>query len=125
MLQLRSLVKVADNSGAKTLRVFTVLGGTRKRYAQIGELVVGSVQTADPRHMNKTIKRRDIVRCVVVRQRHPIRRSDGSTLRFDENAVVVVDEKKQPKATRIFGPIPRELKEKGYDSIFSMAEEVV
>ncbi|PIR88109.1 MAG: 50S ribosomal protein L14 [Candidatus Harrisonbacteria bacterium CG10_big_fil_rev_8_21_14_0_10_45_28] len=125
MLQLRSLVKVADNSGAKTVRVFTVLGGSRKRYAQIGELVVASVQTADPKHMNKMVKKRDVVRCVVVRQRHPIRRRDGSVLRFDENAVVIVDEKKQPKATRIFGPIPRELKEKGFDSIFSMAEEVV
>lgn len=125
MLQLRSLVKVADNSGAKTVRVFTVLGGSRKRYATIGDVVVASVQTAEPRHAGKQVKKKDVVKCVVVRQRHPIRRKDGSRLRFDENAVVIIDDKKQPKATRIFGPIPRELKEVGYDAIFSLAEEVV
>ena len=125
MLQPQSLAKVADNSGAKTVRIFTVLGSTRKRYARIGELVVASVQTAEPRHAGKSVKKKDIVRCVVVRQRHPIKRADGSVVRFDENAVVIIDEKKQPKGTRIFGPIPRELKEKGFDSIFSMAQEVV
>ncbi|PIR87067.1 MAG: 50S ribosomal protein L14 [Candidatus Harrisonbacteria bacterium CG10_big_fil_rev_8_21_14_0_10_49_15] len=125
MLQLRSLVKVADNSGAKSVRVFTVLGGTRKRYAQIGDLVVASVQTAEPRHAGKAIKKKDVVKCLVVRQRHPLRRPDGSVVRFDENAVVIIDDKKQPRATRVFGPVPRELKEKGFDAVFSLAEEVV
>ena len=121
MLQIRSVVKVADNSGAKLIRVFTVLGGSRKRYAQIGEIVVASVQVAEPR---KAIKKKDIVKCVIVRQRHPIRRPDGSVIRFDENAVVIIDEKKEPKGTRIFGPVPRELKER-FETIFGMAEEVV
>jgi large subunit ribosomal protein L14 len=121
MLQIRSVVKVADNSGAKLIRIFTVLGGSRKRYSQIGEIVVASVQAAEPR---KAIKKGDKVKCVVVRQRHPIRRPDGSVIRFDENAVVIIDEKKEPKGTRVFGPIPRELKDK-YETIFSMAEEVV
>ena len=121
MLQIRSVVKVADNSGAKLIRIFTVLGGSRKRYAQIGEIVVASVQSAEPR---KAIKKKDKVKCVVVRQRHPIRRPDGSVIRFDENAVVIIDEKKEPKGTRIFGPLPREIKDK-FETIFGMAEEVV
>ena len=122
MLQIRSVVKVADNSGAKLIRIFTVLGGSRKRYAQIGEIVVASVQSAEPR---KAIKKKDIVKCVVVRQRHPIRRPDGYVIRFDENAVVIIDDKKEPKGTRVFGPVPREIRDKGYETIFSMAEEVV
>ncbi len=121
MLQIRSVVKVADNTGAKLIRVFTVYGGSRKRYARLGEVVNASVQSAEPR---KAIKKKDIVKCVVVRTRAPIRRADGTVLRFDENAVVIVDEKKQPKGTRVFGPIPRELKER-YEAIFSLAEEVV
>ena len=121
MLQIRSVIKVADNSGAKMIRIFTVLGGSRKRYAEIGDIVVASVQTAEPR---KPIKKGDKLKCVVVRQRHPIRRPDGSVIRFDENAVVIIDEKKEPKGTRVFGPIPRELKAK-YESIIGMAEEVI
>jgi large subunit ribosomal protein L14 len=122
MLQIRSIAKVADNTGAKFVRVFTILGGSRKRYARIGEVVNASVQSAEPR---KAIKKKDKVKCVIVRQRHPIRRADGTVIRFDENAVVIVDEKMQPKGTRVFGPVPREIKEKGFESIFTMAEEIV
>ncbi len=123
MIQERSILKVADNSGAKIIRCFRVLGATRKRYARIGEVIVASVQSAEPR---KAIKKKDIVRAVIVRQRQPFRRTDGSYVRFDENAAVIIDkEKKEPKATRIFGPIPREIKEKGYETIASMAKELV
>ena len=122
MVQERSVIKVADNSGAKTIRVFRILGGSRKRYAHLGEIVIASVQTAEPR---KAVKKKDIVKCLVVRTANPIRRSDGSYVRFDNNAVVLIDEKKQPRCTRIFGPIPREIKEKGFDAIFSLAEEIV
>ncbi|MFA5098877.1 MAG: 50S ribosomal protein L14 [Candidatus Paceibacterota bacterium] len=121
MIQERSILKVADNSGAKIVRCFRILGGTRRRYASVGDIVVASVQKAEPR---KALKKKDIVRVVVVRQRNPLRRNDGSYIRFDENAVVVVD-KKEPKATRIFGPIPREIKEMGYEKIATMAEEIV
>lgn len=121
MIQERSILKVADNSGAKIVRCFRVLGGSRRRYARIGDLIVASVQVAEPR---KPVKKKDIVRALVVRQRAPLRRPDGSYIRFDDNAVVLVD-KKEPRATRIFGPIPREIKEKGYDTIASLAEELV
>ncbi|MDI6734056.1 MAG: 50S ribosomal protein L14 [Patescibacteria group bacterium] len=121
MIQERAILKVADNSGAKTVRCFRVLGGGRKRYARIGELIIASVQVAEPR---KQVKKKDIVRALIVRQRAPWRRLDGSYIRFDDNAVVLVD-KKEPRATRIFGPIPREIKEMGYDTIASLAEELV
>lgn len=122
MIQERSLLKVADNSGAKVIRCFRVLGGTRKRYARIGDLIVASVQSAEPR---KQIKKKEIVRAVIVRSRAATRRKDGSYVRFDENAAVIVDAKKEPRGTRIFGPIPRELKEKGYDKIVSLAQDIV
>lgn len=122
MIQERAILKVADNSGAKTVRCFRILGGSRKRYARVGDIIVASVQVAEPR---KPIKKKDIIKAVLVRQRHPIRRPDGSYVRFDENAVVLIDEKKEPKSTRIFGPLPREIKEKGFDTIMSMAEEIV
>ena len=115
-------MKVADNSGAKFVRIFRLLGGSRKRYARLGEIVIASVQSAEPR---KAVKKKEIVKCIIVRTANAIRRADGTRLRFDENAVVLVDEKKQPRATRIFGPLPRELKEKGFDSIFSLADEIV
>lgn len=121
MLQLRSIVAVADNSGAKKVGVFKVLGGTRKRYAQIGDVVVVSVKEAEPR---KLVKKKDILRALVVRQRQNFRRADGSYIRFDENAVVIL-EGKEPKGGRIFGPIPREIKERGYDTIASLAQEIV
>lgn len=122
MIQERSILKVADNSGAKTVRCFRVLGGTRRRYARIGDIVVASVQTAEPR---KNVKKKDKVKVLVVRQRAPMRRVDGSYVRFDENAVVVVDAKKEPVGTRVFGPMPRELKAKGFDKLMTMAEEIV
>ena len=122
MIQERTILKVADNSGAKTVRCFRVLGGSRKRYAGLGDIVVASVQVAEPR---KAVKKKDVIKAVIVRTRDAIRRPDGSLLRFDDNAAVLIDEKKNPKATRIFGPLPRELKGKGFDSIFSMAEEIV
>ena len=124
MVQERTVLKVADNSGAKIVRCFRVLGGSRKRYARIGDVVVASVQSAEPR--NKLgIKKKDIIRAVVVRSKAPMRRRDGSYVRFDENAVILIDVKKLPRATRVFGPIPKELKEKGYDKIVSLAPVIV
>lgn len=126
MLQDRSLVKIADNSGGIIGRVFKVLGATRKRYAEIGDEVVISIQTAQPR---KAVKKKEVHRAVVVRQTKPFRRKDGSYVRFDENAVVLVvgsgKEPKEPKANRVFGPIPREVVERGYQKIGSLAPEVV
>ena len=122
MIQERSILKVADNSGAKTVRCFRVLGGTRHRYANVGDIIVTSVQAAEPR---KSVKKKDVVKVLVVRTKNAIRRHDGSYVRFDENAVVLIDAKKEPIATRIFGPLPRELKEKGYEKLMTMAEEIV
>lgn len=123
MIQPQSIVKITDNSGAKIGRVFKVLGGSKKRYAEVGEVVVLSVQTAEPRKMTK---KKDVVYGVVVRQKKPFRRRDGSYVSFDDNAVVLIDKaKKEPKANRVFGPIPRELAEAGYQKIISLAPEVV
>lgn len=121
MLQPRSIVQVADNTGAKRVGVFKVLGGTRRRYAQIGDIVVVSVKVAEPR---KAVKKKDILKAVVVRQRAPWRRKDGTVIRFDDNAVVILDGI-EPKGGRIFGPIPREIKEKGFQTIASLAQELV
>ncbi len=125
MIQPRSIVKIADNSGAKIGRVFKVLGGAKKRYASIGELVTLSVQKAEPR---KEIKKKAVLTALVVRQKAPLRRKDGSYIRFDENAVIIVDKKKGeliPRGNRIFGPIPREIAEAGHSAIVSMAPEVI
>ena len=123
MVQPQSIVKIADNSGAKIGRVFKVLGGSKKRYARIGDLVVLSVQVAEPRKM---LKKKEICHAVVVRSKQPTRRADGSYIKFDENAVVIVDkEKREPRANRVFGPIPREVSEAGYQRIASMAPEIV
>jgi large subunit ribosomal protein L14 len=123
MIQPRSIVNIADNSGAKIGRIFKVLGASHKRYAEIGEMVILSVQKAEPR---KSIKKKDVLRAVVVRQTKPIRRSDGSYIRFDENAVVIIEkEKKEPIAGRIFGPIPREVGQAGFKTIASKAPEIV
>jgi large subunit ribosomal protein L14 len=126
MIQDRSLVKIADNSGGIIGRIFKILGGSKKRYAGIGEEVVLSIQTAQPR---KAVKKKDVHRAVVVRTRNALRRKDGSYIRFDENAVVLIvgsgKEPKEPKANRVFGPIPRELVEKGYQKIASLAPEIV
>ena len=121
MLQLRSIVNVADNTGAKKVGVFKVLGGSKKRYAELGDIVVVSVKVAEPR---KAVKKKEVLRAVVVRQRKPFRRKDGTYIRFDDNAVVILDGK-EPKGGRIFGPIPREIKERGFNTIASLAEEVV
>lgn len=112
---------VADNTGAKKVGVFKVLGGSKKRYAQLGDIVVVSVKVAEPR---KLVKKKEVLRAVVVRQKKAFRRKDGTYIRFDDNAVVILDGK-EPKGGRIFGPIPREIKEKGFNTIASLAEEVV
>ena len=123
MIQPQTLVKITDNSGAKIGRIFKVLGGSKKRYARIGEIVVLSVQTAEPR---KLVKKKDVLHAVVVRQKQPFRRRDGSYIRFDENAVVIIEKgKKEPRAGRVFGSIPREIGEIGYQKIVSLAPEVV
>ena len=124
MIQLRSVLQIADNSGAKIGRVFKILGSSKKRYAEIGELVVVSVQKAEPR---KAVKKKDVHHAVVVRQTKAYRRRDGSYVRFDENSVVLVDKTsgKEPIAGRIFGPVPRELSELGYQTIISRAPEVI
>jgi len=123
MIQPQSIVKVADNTGAKIGRVFKVLGGSKRRYARVGDLVILSVQVAEPR---KAVKKKDILTAVVVRSSQPFRRRDGSYIRFDENAVVIVDKaKKEPQANRVFGPIPRELAELGYQKVVSLAPEVL
>lgn len=123
MIQPQSIVTIADNSGGRLGRVFKVPGGSKKRYAEVGEVVVLSIQSAEPR---KLVKKKDIVYGVIVRQRKPFRRKDGSYVSFDENAVVLVEkEKKEPRATRVFGPIPREVGEAGYQKVVSLAPEVV
>lgn len=120
MIQAETQLKVADNSGAKLIECFKVLGGSRKRYAKVGDIIVASVKSAEPRGM---VKKKDVVKAVIVRQKKPLRRKDGSYIRFDENAAVVLDGN-DPKGTRIFGPIARELREKGFTKIVSLAEEV-
>lgn len=122
MIQEGTILKVADNSGAKIVKCFRVLGGTGKRYARLGDIVVASVKVAEPR---KAVKKKDKIKGVVVRQAKEVRRADGSYVRFDENAVVLIDAKKEPVATRVFGPIPREIKQKGFEKIANLAEEIV
>ncbi len=126
MIQDRTLVKIADNSGGQIGRVFKVLGGSKKRYAEVGDEVVISIQTAQPR---KAVKKKEIHKAVVVRVTKAMRRADGSYVRFDENAVVLITgsgkEPKEPKATRVFGPIPREIAERGYQRIATLAPEIV
>lgn len=115
------MIKVADNSGAKLLQVIKVLGGTRRRYANLGDVFVASVKAAEPR---KPVKKKDVVRAVLVRARVPYRRKDGSSIRFDENAAVLVDGF-EPRGARIFGPVAREVRERGFIKIISLAQEVV
>lgn len=123
MIQAESSLKVADNSGAKSIKCFKVLGGTRRRYAGLGDVVVASVKSAEPRGM---VKKGDKVRAVIVRQVKAYRRKDNSYIRFDENAAVILDANNiDPKGTRIFGPIARELREKGFAKIVSLAPEVL
>ena len=122
MIQQESVVKVADNSGAKTALVIRVLGGTRRRYATLGDVVIVAVKNALP---NGTVKKSDVARAVVVRTAKETRRKDGSYIRFDENAVVIINDAGEPRATRIFGPVARELREKKFMKIVSLAPEVL
>ncbi len=125
MIQDRSIVTVADNTGAKVGRVFKVLGGSKRRYAGLGDVVVISIQTAEPR---KATKKKDICKAVVVRQTKPFRRANGSYVRFDDNAVVIIEKQGKemgPKGNRVFGPVARELTERGWQNIASLAPEIV
>ena len=123
MIQLRTMLKVADNTGAKILQCFHVLGGFRKRYAQIGDVIVGTIKDAEPRRLVKT---HDIVRAVIIRQKKSFRRADGSYIRFDDNACVILEGKtRDPKGGRILGPVAREVKEKGFEKVTALAEELV
>ncbi len=122
MIQPRSMLKVADNSGAKIIQCFNVLGGTRRRYAQLGDIIVATVKKAEPR---KLVKKHDKVKAVIIRQRKEFKRADGSYIRFDDNAVVILGEGKMPKGTRILGPMAKELKEKGFIDIAMMAKELL
>jgi large subunit ribosomal protein L14 len=122
MIQVGTRVKITDNTGGKQGKVFKVLGGSKRRYARVGDMVVLSIKTAEPR---KAVKKKDVVRAVVVRQKKPLRRKDGSYIAFDDNAVVIIEKDKEPKGGRIFGPIPREIAELGYQKIASLAPEVL
>ena len=122
MVQMQSYLKVADNTGAKEIMCIRVLGGSRKRYAGIGDVIVASVKKAAP---NGQVKKGDVVKAVVVRSKQGLRREDGSYIRFDENAAVVIKDDKTPRGTRIFGPVARELREKDFMKIVSLAPEVL
>jgi large subunit ribosomal protein L14 len=122
MIQQESRVKVADNSGAREILCIRVLGGTRRRYARVGDTIVASVKEADPRG---NTKKKSVVRAVIIRTRNQIRRKDGSTIKFDDNAAVLINDDKTPRGTRVFGPIPRELRDMGYAKIVSLAPEVL
>ena len=122
MIQQESRLKVTDNSGAKESLCIRVLGGTRRRYARVGDIIVASVKTANP---TGVVKRKSVVRAVIVRTKNKINRTDGSTICFDDNAAVIIGDDKSPKGTRVFGPVPRELRELGYSKIISLAPEVL
>lgn len=122
MIQQESRLTVCDNSGAREILCIRVLGGTRHRYAKVGDVIVATVKQAAP---NGTVKKKSVVKAVVVRTRNAIHRKDGSTIKFDDNAAVVIGDDKQPRATRIFGPVPRELRDMGYAKIVSLAPEVL
>ena len=122
MIQMQTYLKVADNSGAKELMCLRVLGGTRRKYANIGDVVVCSVKKATP---GGVVKKGDVVKAVIVRSAKGLRRADGTYIRFDENAAVIIKEDKNPRGTRIFGPVAKELREKDYMKILSLAPEVL
>ena len=122
MIQAETFLAVADNTGAKLVKCFKVLGGSKRRTAGVGDVIVVSVKEATPKAI---AKKKSIQRAVIVRTKNDIQRRDGSSLRFDENAVVILDEKKEPKGTRVFGPIARELRERGYQKIISQAPGVL
>lgn len=121
MIQLRTMVKVADNTGAKVAQVILVLGGSKRKWGQLGDIVVATVKVAEPRKM---VKKSDVVKGVIVRQRRPFRRKDGSYISFDDNAIVLLDGK-EPKGGRVFGPIAKEVKDRGFSKIASLAEELI
>lgn len=122
MIQQESRLNVCDNSGAKTILCIRVLGGTRRRYARVGDVITATVKDANPAGQ---VKKKSVVKAVVVRTTQAIRRKDGTVLKFDDNAAVIINESKEPRATRIFGPVPRELRELGYTKIISLAPEVL
>jgi large subunit ribosomal protein L14 len=122
MIQQETRLVVTDNSGAKEILCIRVLGGTRRRYARVGDIIVATVKQAAP---NGIVKKKSVVKAVVVRTRNQIRRKDGSTIKFDDNAAVIIGDDKMPKGTRIFGPVPRELREQGFAKIISQAPEVL
>ena len=122
MIQQESFLKVADNSGAKEIKCIRVLGGSRRKYASIGDVIVASVRKAAP---GGSVKKGDVVKAVVVRTAQAVRRADGTYVRFDENAAVLIKDDKNPRGTRIFGPVARELRDKDYMKILSLAPEVV
>jgi large subunit ribosomal protein L14 len=122
MIQQETRLSVCDNSGAKEILCIRVLGGSRKRYARVGDVIVATVKQASP---NGAVKKKTVIRAVIVRTRNTIRRKDGSTIKFDDNAAVVIGDDKLPRATRIFGPVPRELRDQGYAKIVSLAPEVL
>ena len=122
MIQEESYLKVADNTGAKEIHTIRVLGGSKRKYANIGDVIVASVRKAAP---GGTVKKGDVVKAVIVRTKRGVRREDGSYVRFDENAAVIIKEDRNPKGTRIFGPVARELREKDYMKILSLAPEVI
>ncbi len=122
MIQQESRLSVCDNSGAKEILCIRVLGGTRKRYARVGDIIVATVKAANP---SGNVKKKQVIKAVVVRTTNTIKRKDGSTIKFDDNAAVIIGDDKLPKATRIFGPVPRELRDLGYAKIISLAPEVL
>ena len=122
MIQPQTRLRIADNTGAKEIMCFRVLGGTKRKYARIGDVIVASVKKASP---GGVVKKGDVVKAVVVRSRSKVRRADGSYIGFDENSAVIIKDDKTPKGTRIFGPVARELREKGYLKISSLAPEVL
>ena len=122
MIQQETKLDVADNTGARRAQCIRVLGGSKRRYAHVGDIIVASVKEATP---DAAIKKKSVVKAVVVRTRRAIHRNDGSTLRFDSNACVIIDDNRNPKGTRIFGPVARELRDKNFMKIISLAEEVL
>ena len=122
MIQQQSRLKVADNTGAKEIMCIRVLGGSTRKFGNIGDVIIASVKSAIP---GGNVKKGDVVKAVIVRSKKGIRRNDGSYIKFDENAAVIIDNQKQPKGTRIFGPIARELRDKDYMKIISLAPEVI
>ena len=122
MVQMESYLKVADNTGAKEIHCIRVLGGSKRKYGNIGDVIVASVRKAAP---GGTVKKGDVVKAVIVRSKRGVRREDGTYVRFDENAAVIIKEDKNPKGTRIFGPVARELRDKDFMKILSLAPEVI